>query len=248
MNPSLEACLAGLSFEIRVQQRRHCTCLDVNNDDVHWFSQKVRYCPHAESCDELKIFPDRPTCQPNSKLVWRHQGPHGAHLSDVPWANKQHVNAAIGDICLCFGGSSWCVLALLWISDSLMLLWYHEQRRELQTIMTSYIFCQLTQIWFVNLMIFSSTRKVRTKAIQHIHGLSMACHLHQIRKRTSVPAIMLWLSGWAAHESTLSDKGINLFSAGLFSSQPLVSSLKHGIPRVYFQATFSKKSRWDKKR
>jgi hypothetical protein len=151
-------------------------------------------------------------------------------------------------ILLVLGGSSWYVLALLWISDGLMLLWYHEQRRELQTIMTSYIFCQLTQIWFVNLMIFSYTRKVRTKAIRHIHGSSMACHLHHISKRTSVPAIMLWLGGWAAHESTLSDKGINLFSAGLFSSQPFVSSLKHGIPRVYFQATFSKKSRWDKKR
>ena len=51
---------------------------------------------------------------------------------------------------------------------------------------------------------------------------------HGNRKPTCVPAIMVWLSGWAAQESTLWDKGTSLFSTGWFSSRPPVSSLISG--------------------
>ena len=109
------------------------------------------------------------------------------------------------------------------------------------------MFLNLTQIdgihteWYLMLnkinkilQFHSSIQEVNKDIIQHTHIFILTCRNNvwdHRTKPTCVPAIMVWLSGWAAQQSTLWDKGTNLFSAGWFSSETLASSLKCGGKR-----------------
>jgi hypothetical protein len=129
----------GLHFENQVQQR-HCTRMDVSNDDVRLYKKGIgRMVNLFMGWRTSQI--DRPSSQSQS-LYGPIKGPHAADLSYVQDGHEliSSIWMLQSGVLLLLGGSSWCALALLWISDDLMLLWYHKQWRELQTIVTSYIF------------------------------------------------------------------------------------------------------------